>query len=93
MNQPKALDLTSGWEDVVNNSRWRKARTQKENERHLHRCRKTIYKVCFCIVASVIAMILELAGLLASWIAAPGTLIPAFIAFFLGGQLWKECHE
>ena len=93
MNQPTALDLTGGWEQIVNNVERHNARVRFEIRKRQYRRNKRISKILNHALGAALVMGLDLAGLLASWIAVPGTLIPTFIAFFLGGQLWKECHE
>lgn len=93
MNQPKALDLTGGWENIVNSVERHNARARFEVRRQQYRRNKRINKILDLAIGAAFVTILDLVGLLASWIAIPGAVILVCIACFFGGRLWEECRK
>ena len=93
MKQPTALDLTGEWENIVNNVERHSARARFEFRRQQHRFNKRISKIINYLLGAVLVMGLDLAGLLASWVAVPGVVILLCAIFFFGGRLWEECHR
>ena len=92
MNQPTTLDLTGGWENIVNNVERHNARVRFEIRRQQYRRNKRISKILNHVLGAALVMGLDLAGLLSSWIAVPGAVILTCIACFFGGRLWEECR-
>ena len=93
MNQPKALDLTGGWEQIVNNVERHNARVRFEIRRQQYRRNKRISKILNHVLGAALVMGLDLAGLLSSWIAVPGAVILTCIACFFGGRLWEDYRK
>lgn len=92
MKQPTALDLTGGWENIVNNVERHNARLRFEIRRQQYRRNKRINKILNYVLGAALVMGLDLAGLLSPWIAVPGAVILVCIACFFGGRLWEECR-
>ena len=92
MNQPTTLDLTGGWENIVNNVERHNARARFEIRRQQYRRNKLISKILSHVLGAALVMGLDLAGLLSPWVAVPGAVILVCIACFFGGHLW-EAHK
>ena len=93
MEQTNAPSLTGGWEDIVNNVERHNARVQFEIRRQQYRRNKRIGKILNHVLGAALVMGLDLAGLLASWVAVPGAVILVCIACFFGGRLWEACSR
>lgn len=93
MNRPTTLDLTGGWENIVNNVERHNARVRFEIRRQKYRHNKLISKILNHVLGAALVMGLDLAGLLSSCIAVPGAVILTCIAFFFGGRLWEACQK
>ena len=93
MEQTNAPSLTGVWEDIVNNVERHNARVQFEIRRQQYRRNKRIGKILNHVLGAALVMGLDLAGLLASWVAVPGAVILVCIACFFGGRLWEACSR
>lgn len=93
MEQTTTLNLAGGWESIVNNVERHNARTRFEMHRIQHRRKKKLGKIVSFVLGAVLALVLDFAGLLTSWIAVPGAVVLVCIACFLGGRLWEDYHR
>lgn len=90
MNQPTVLHRTGGWEAIINNVERHNARARFEMHKRQRRRDKRISKILNHVLGASAIMALDLAGLLASWVAVPGAVILVCIACFFTGRLWEE---
>ena len=88
MNQPKALDLTGGWESIVNNVERHNARLRFDAYLHQRKLKKKIGRVAELAMGAILFVVLGTAGLLAPWIAGIASVIFVCLACFHGGRLW-----
>lgn len=93
MNQPTALDLTGGWENIVNNVDRHNARCRFEQIRKQNKLHKMLNKaLCFAMVAGL-AVILSFSNLLSTWVAV-GVAIPCLCAAcFIGGRVYEGIRK
>ena len=90
MEETTALSLDGGWEAIVNNVERHNARARFEMHKRQHRRNKRISKILNLVLGASAIMALDLAGLLASWVAVPGAVILVCIACFFTGRFWEE---
>ena len=93
MNQPTTLDLTGGWEQIVNDVERHNARVRFEIRRQQYRLNKRINKILNYALGAAAVSALDFGGLLSPWVAIPGAVILVCIACFFGGRLWEECRK
>jgi len=100
MNEPTALDLTGGWESIVNNAERRNARCRFEEKLAKRKLQKQINRALFYATGAALAILLECTGLLAPWVAVAAALVLVCTACFVAGRIagnWevlygtKEC--
>lgn len=89
MNQPTALDLTGGWEDIVNNVERHNARLRFEANLFRHKLKKKIGRVVNLALGAITSVALGATGLLAPWLAGTAAVILICSAFFFGGGVWE----
>ena len=87
MNQPTALDLTGGWENIVNNVERHNARLRHEAKLYQHKLKKKISKVVNIAIGAILSVTLGLTGLMAPWLAGAAAVILVCIACFLAGRI------
>ncbi len=87
MNQPKTLDLTGGWDKIVNNVERHNARCRFEKKLARRELHKQINKALFYAMGAALAMALESAGLLALWVAVAAALVLLCMACFTVGRI------
>lgn len=88
MNQPKALDLTGGWEQIVNNVDRHNARMNFEAKLRRRKLQKKVGTITELALGAVLSVTLGLTGLLNPWISWNATAILVCSVCFLGGRLW-----
>lgn len=93
MKQNTPLSLTGDWEAIVNNVERHNARVRFEILRQHNRRNKQINRILDRVLCAGLVIALDIAGLLASWIAVPTAIILICIACFLAGRLWEDCHR
>ncbi len=89
MNQPTTLDLTGGWENIVNNVERHNARVRFEVNLYQHKLKRKIGRVVNTALGAILSVTLGLTGLLAPWLASVTAIICVCIACFLGGRIWE----
>ena len=87
MNQPTTLDLTGGWESIVNNVDRHNARLRFEAYLYQRKLHKKISKIINFALGAIICVTLGLTGLLAPWLAGGTAILLVCAACFLGGRL------
>lgn len=87
MNQPKALDLTGGWEQIVNNVERHNARLRFDAYLYQRKLKKKISKVVNIAIGAIISVTLGLTGLIAPWLAGGAAVILVCAACFLAGRI------
>ena len=95
MNQPTALDLTEEWESIVNYAERRNARTQSEEKQTKRKLHKQINRALFYAMGAGLAIMLEHAGLLASWVAVFAALVLVCMTCFTAGKIagsWEASY-
>lgn len=89
MNQPTALDLTGGWESIVNNAERHNARLRLDAYLHQRKLRKKVSKVAELALGAILSVVLGSAGLLTPWLAGTAAVLLVCVACFLGGRIWE----
>ena len=95
MEQPKVLDLTGGWDDIVNNVERHNARCRFEEKLAKRKFHKQINKALMYAIGAAMAMVLECTGLFSIWVAIPAALLLVCMACFTAGQIvgkWMVRH-
>ena len=87
MNQPTALDLTGGWESIVNNVERHNARLRFEAYLYQRKLKKKISKVVNIAIGAILSVALGLTGLMAPWLAGAAAVILVCVACFLAGRI------
>lgn len=87
MNQQKQLDLSGGWENIVNNVERHNARCRFERKMAKRKLHKQINKALCYAMGAALAMVLEFTGLLALWVAVAAALVLLCLACFTVGQI------
>lgn len=98
MNAPKALDLTTEWEDQCNNPIRHDRPVHEGNDpnewaisfhqaREMHRRSRLTLKAVWCILGAIAFAVLFFTGLLVEWLALPAVLILSCIASASAGRV------
>ena len=87
MNQPTALDLTGGWENIVNNVERHNTRLRFEANLYQLKLKKKISKVVKMALGAIASVTLGLTGLMAPWLAGGLAVILVCAACFLAGRI------
>jgi len=87
MNQPTTLDLTGGWDNIVNNVERHNARCRFERKMAKRKLHKQINKALFYAMGAALAIVLEFTGLLAPWVAVLAALVLLCMACFTVGRI------
>lgn len=87
MNQPTTLDLTGGWEGIVNNVERHNARCQFEGKMAEKAIRKRLNKALLYAVCAAVAVLLARKGLLALWVAVLAAQVLLCMACFVAGKV------
>lgn len=93
MNKPATLDLTGGWENIVNNVERHNARVRFEAKLFRRKMKQKINRMVDLALGAIISVALGVAGLLSSWVAVLGAMILVCIACFFGGQIWEAYRK
>ena len=93
MNQPTILDLTGGWEQIVNNVERHNARLRFEARLHHHKLKRKISRVINVAFGAILSVALGLTGLLAPWIAGAAAVLLVCIACFLAGRIYEVIRK
>lgn len=86
MNQSAALDVTCEWENIVDFAGRHNARCQLEEARAKQKQHKKINKALYYAMGAAVAVLMECAGLLASWVAVSFGIALACLACFAYGK-------
>ena len=89
MNHPTTLDLTGGWENIVNNAERHNARIRLEANLFRHKQKKKICKITELALGAILSVALGFIGLLSPWVAGGAAVILVCIACFLAGRIWE----
>lgn len=92
MNRPVTLDLTGGWEDIVNNVERHNARVRFDAYLYQRKLKKKICKVVNMALGAIVSVILGLTGLMAPWLGGGSAVILVCVACFLAGRI-REGHR
>lgn len=87
MNQPTTLDLTGGWESIVNNVERHNARLRFEALMYQRRLKRKIGRVINMALGAIVSVTLGLTGLMAPWLAGGAAVILVCAACFLAGRI------
>lgn len=87
MNQPTTLDLTGGWESIVNNVERHNARLRFEALLYQRRLKRKIGRVTNMALGAIVSVTLGLTGLMAPWLAGGAAVILVCAACFLAGRI------
>lgn len=87
MNQPATLDLTGGWEQIVNNVERYNARLRFDAYLYQRKLKKKISKVVNMALGAIVSVILGLTSLMAPWLAGGAAVILVCAACFLAGRI------
>jgi hypothetical protein len=93
MNQPKALDLTSEWERIVNDTERHNARVRILAAVHKRKQEKRIAKAVNYAIGAVLSVVLGATGLLSSWVAGSVAVLLVCISCFLFGRVWEAYRK
>lgn len=86
------LDLTGGWEDIVNNVERHNARNRWEQRKTAKQIAKLRQTVTNLSIGAVLAVALAWAKLLAPCLASAIAVVLACGASALTGRLWEKAH-
>lgn len=89
MDQTTALNLTGGWESIINNVDRHNARVRFEVNLFRHKQKKKIGKMMELSLGAVLSATLGFIGLLTPWFAGGAAVILACSACFLAGRIWE----
>lgn len=90
MRKPIALNLIDEWEGIVNNVERHNARCRFEYIRKQNKLHQMINKaLCFAMIAAL-ALILNTAELLITWVAVAISLPCLCAACFISGRFWEK---
>lgn len=87
MNQPTALNLTGGWDSIVNNVERHNARCRFEAKLAKRKLHKQINKALLYAMGAALAIVLEFTGLLAAWVAVAVALVLLCMTCFTVGRI------
>lgn len=87
MNQPTVLDLTGGWESIVNNVERHNARVRFEAKLFRLKMRKKINRMVDLALGAIISVALGVVGLLTPWVAGVAAVILVCAACFFAGRI------
>ena len=93
MNQPTTLDLTGGWEKIVNNTERHNARLRFEANLFRHKQKKKLGKMTELAIGAILSVALGFSGLLSPWIAGGVAVILVCAACFIAGRIWEGCRK
>lgn len=93
MENTTALDLTGGWESIVNNVERHNARVRFEQGLRKRKQAKKLGRIVNLTLGAILCGVLGVTGLLAPWIAGFAAGVMVCIACFFGGQLYAACHK
>ena len=86
------LDLTGGWEDIVNRSPWRQDRDRQEQAEKAQRTVRLERRAMVCGMGSALTGLLAFVGALSVWVAVPVAAVLSFVAVFNLGK-GSECEH
>lgn len=89
MNHPTTLDLTGGWENIVNNVERHNARLRFEANLYQHKLKKKISNVVNMALGAIVSVTFGLTGLMAPWLAGGAAVILVCIACFIAGRIYE----
>lgn len=86
MNQPATLESTMEWESIVNYAEQHNARCRFEEEQVKTKLHKRIRKALCYAMGAVVAVLMDIAGLLAPWVAVTSMVALLCMACFTAGK-------
>ena len=89
MNQPITLDLTGGWERIVNNVERHNAKVRFREKLYRRKLTKKISTIVEIVLVAALVIALDLCGLLTPWVAGLIATVLICIACFLGGRVYE----
>lgn len=87
MNKSVSLNLSGGWENIVNNVERHNARVRFEAKLLRVKMRKKINRMVEMALGAIISVALGVAGLLTPWVAGGSAIILVCVACFLAGRI------
>lgn len=87
MNESATLDSTVEWERIVNYAEQHNARCRFEKEQVKSKQQKRLNKALFCAMGAAVAVVMEIAGLLAPWVAVATSVVLLCAACYTAGKL------
>lgn len=89
MNKPVQLNLTGGWEEIVNNVERHNMRARIEVKREKLKRTRLMRKAGMLAMGAAAMALLDLVGLLSSWVAIPAAIGLICASCVLAGRLWE----
>lgn len=86
----RELNLTGGWEEIVNNVDRHNARVQLDRQRAKRRRSRMIGRCVDLALGAVVCMALSAAQLLAGWLAVPAAVVLLCGASVMAGRVWEK---
>lgn len=93
MEQTTELDLTGGWESIVNNVERHNARLRFDAKVYRLGLRKKLGKMTNLALGAILSVVLGFSGLLAPWLAGAIAVTLICCACILGGRIWEGYHK
>ena len=93
MNKPATLDLTGGWENIVNNVERHNARVRFEAKLFRRKMKQKINRMADLALGAIISVALGVAGLMDIWIAGAAAVVLVCLVCFLGGRVLESCRR
>lgn len=90
MRQPKTLDLTGGWENIVNNVDRHNAILRFESKLLHKKMQKRLAKTVSFAIWAILSVAMGFLGLLSPWISGSAAIGLICSACFLAGRIWEE---
>lgn len=91
MYEAKKLDLSGGWEDIVNNVERHNARAKWEARRQFRRLNKLKQGIVNLSLGALLAVLLGFTGLMEPWVAGVVAVALVCVASAIAGRLWEAC--
>lgn len=90
MQLERKLDLTGGWERIVNDVSRHNARVRRDEEQKAQEKVKMIRTIIHLALGAICTVALACADLVAHWVAVPAAVVLVCIACFIGGRLHEK---
>lgn len=93
MNKEKELNLTGGWEEIVNDVERHNARVRFDAKVAKRRRNRMIGRSVDFALGTVVCIALGAANLLVDWLAVPGAVVCLCIAAVITGRVFEQSRR